>query len=65
MNITIGISIHCEIEINIIIHVSALFSMCENSYCEMIFIANFISLLFRHHRGLRSSLLEFYLLVFL
>ena len=50
MNVTMAISINCEIEINISIHVPALLSACQNSY-EIIFIVNFISLFYRYHRG--------------
>ena len=44
------ISINCEIEINITVHVAALLSVCQNSYYEMSFIATFISLFYRFHR---------------
>ena len=49
MNVTRAISINCEIELNINIHVPALQSLCQNSY-EMMFIVNFISLFYRYHR---------------
>ena len=49
-----AISINCEIEINITVHLAALLSVCQNSYYEMIFIATFISLLSPyHHRYVR------------
>ena len=35
MNITMAISINCEIEINITIHAPALLSFCQNSYYEL------------------------------
>ena len=50
MNVTMAINIKCEIEINSVIHVPALLSMCQNSYYQMIFIATFISFLYRYHR---------------
>ena len=45
-----AISINCEIEINITVHVAALLSVCRNSYYKVNFIATFISLLYRYHR---------------
>ena len=50
MNDTIAISINCEIEINITVHVAALLSVCRNNYYEMIIIATFITLFYRYHR---------------
>ena len=38
MNVTVTISIICEIEKNITIHAPALLSVCQSSYYEMIFI---------------------------
>ena len=49
MNVTMAISINCEIEVNIRIHAPALLSVCQNSYYEMIFIVDFISLFYRYH----------------
>ena len=49
MDITIAINANCEIEINITIHAPTLLSVCQNSYYQMIFIANFMSLLYRYH----------------
>ena len=51
IDIPVAINTNYEIEINITIHAPALLSMCQNSYYQMIFIANFISLLCRCHRG--------------
>ena len=50
MNVTMAISVNCEIEKNITIHVPALLSVCRNSYYKINFIAAFISLLYRYHR---------------
>ena len=50
MNNTMAISVNCEIEINITIHVPARQSVCRNNYDEMIIIATFISLFYRYHR---------------
>ena len=46
IHISVAINTNCEIEINITIHAPALLSMCQNSYYYIIFIVNFISLLF-------------------
>ena len=49
MYITVAINSDCEIEINITICAATLLNMCQNSYCQMNFIANFISLFCRCH----------------
>ena len=49
MDITVAINSDCEIEINITICGPTLLNMCQNSYCQMNFIANFMSLLCRCH----------------
>ena len=50
IDITIAINTNYEIEINNTIHAPTLLSVCQNSYYQMIFIVNFISLFYRYHR---------------
>ena len=45
MDITVAINSDCEIEINITTCAPTLLTMCQNSYYQMNFIANFMSLL--------------------
>ena len=51
IGINITINTNCEIEINITIHAPVLLTMCENSYYQIILIANFMPLFCRYHRG--------------